>query len=122
MVPGILMAVDSFALTVNGKLDRRALPEPEVTGESDYQGPRTATERLLAGIWEQVLGVERVGVGDNFFQIGGNSILAIQASHRMSRSLGREVKVADIFKYKTLEEIIENISRIDYDLNVEKEF
>ena len=106
MVPDALVAVESFPLTINGKLDKGALPDPDFCDEEGYVAPSTETERVICRIWEEVLGLERVGVRSDFFRIGGNSILAIQVSHRMSKALGCDVRVADVFKYKTIAEII----------------
>ena len=81
--------LDLFPLTVNGKVDRKALPEAEARGDADsYQAPRTAVESLLGEIWAQaeVLGVENLGVHDNFFELGGHSLLATRV---MSRACGR---------------------------------
>ncbi|MFW0740049.1 phosphopantetheine-binding protein, partial [Flavobacterium sp. T12S277] len=72
-----------------------------------YTAPRTELERSICSIWEEVLGLDRVGVTDNFFRIGGNSILAIQVSHRMSKALKVDIKVADIFRLKFIIEILE---------------
>src|SRR5690606_28846371 len=89
MLPSALVELSSFPLTINGKLDKRSLPDPDfsLSGE-EYTAPTTETEAALCRIWQEVLGVEKVGITDNFFRIGGNSILAIQASHRMSKVLG----------------------------------
>jgi amino acid adenylation domain-containing protein len=107
MVPGVLMRVTSFPLTVNGKLDKRALPEPGLRALGDvYIAPATEAEAKLCRIWEGLLGLECVGITDHFFRLGGNSILAIQASHRMSEALGCNIQVADIFKYKSIREIL----------------
>jgi len=72
MVPAVLMTVEAFPLTPNGKLDRKKLPAPQWERErgEGYVGPRTVEEELLCGIWEKALGVERVGVEDNFFELG----------------------------------------------------
>ncbi|WKL50106.1 amino acid adenylation domain-containing protein [Flavobacterium pectinovorum] len=115
MIPGVLIAMDSFPLTINGKLDKRSLPDPDFSvAAEDYQAPSTAMEILVCGIWQEVLGLERVGVTDNFFRIGGNSILAIQVSHRMSSALGCYIKIADIFKYKTILDLLaHNVESIE---------
>src|SRR6202012_3557709 len=78
MVPAAVVAIDSLPLTVNGKLDTRALPEPEYQGNERYRAPSDACEEILAGIYAQVLGVERVGADASFFDLGGDSLSAIR--------------------------------------------
>src|SRR5262249_2395725 len=78
MVPSSVVLLDEMPLTTNGKLDVRALPAPDRThfaSEGDDVAPRTEAERILAGIWMEVLGLEKIGVNDNFFKIGGDSII-----------------------------------------------
>ena len=73
MVPARIVVLEAMPLTPNGKLDRKALPEPDFAGAGvGYVAPRSATERKLAAIWQEVLGLERVGVTDNFFELGGD--------------------------------------------------
>lgn len=106
MVPDAFMELDALPLTTNGKLNRLALPEPEFNALPEYYAaPRTETEKTLCHIWEQSLGLQAVGISDNFFRIGGNSILAIQVSHRISRALNIDIKVADIFRHPTCEKL-----------------
>ncbi|OXE94978.1 hypothetical protein B0A64_24815 [Flavobacterium araucananum] len=103
MVPGALVVMDSFPLTINGKLDKRSLPDPDFSGSMEaYMAPRTELEIAVCNIWKEVLGLDRVGITDNFFRIGGNSILAIQVSHRMSKALDCYIKVSDIFQFSTI--------------------
>ncbi|HEY2515808.1 MAG TPA: amino acid adenylation domain-containing protein, partial [Polyangiaceae bacterium] len=82
MIPSAFVSLETLPRSPNGKIDRRALPAPNVDRASvglDYVAPRTATEQLIAGIWSAVLGVENVGLDDNFFHLGGHSLLATQA-------------------------------------------
>lgn len=110
-IPSALVRMGSFPLTKNGKLDRKMLPQAELESpEFAYIAPTTEIELSICGIWESVLGLKRVGITDNFFMIGGNSILAIQVSHQMSVVLGNEVKVADVFKYKSIAQLLEQVN------------
>ncbi|MFD0749589.1 phosphopantetheine-binding protein, partial [Mucilaginibacter calamicampi] len=73
-----------------------------------YTAPQTEAEAVLCVIWQEVLGLERVGVTDDFFRIGGNSILAIHLTHKIGRALGYTVKISDIFSYPRIRQFIEN--------------
>jgi len=75
-VPSALVLLDTLPLTPNGKVDRRALPAPRTVGPEATERPRTATEAALAGIWADLLGLPEVGVNENFFELGGYSLLA----------------------------------------------
>ncbi|RBL90379.1 non-ribosomal peptide synthetase/type I polyketide synthase [Chitinophaga flava] len=123
MLPGSLMAMESFPLTVNGKLDKRALPDAEFNVTEEYVPPVTDNEIASCGIWQEVLGLEKVGTTDDFFRIGGNSILAIQVSHRMSRVLGAEISVADVFVARSIGSLLKNVIMLTVgEKNIEKEF
>ncbi len=106
MVPVAMVALDALPLTANGKVDRAALPAPERIRSlaENYVVPQGEAECLLAEVWEEVLGMERIGSEDNFFELGGDSILAIQVIARASRA-GLTVDPRQIFQYQTIAEL-----------------
>ena len=104
MVPAYFVKLAALPLTGNGKLDRRALPEALIHSGDVYVAPRSKEEKLLAEVWSKVLGIEKIGIGDNFFSVGGDSIKSIQISSRM-RSSGYEVGVKDIFTHQTIQSL-----------------
>ncbi|MEV4096074.1 amino acid adenylation domain-containing protein [Streptosporangium saharense] len=100
MVPSAFVTLDRMPLSANGKIDRAALPSPAVPVET-HTAPETPTERLLAGIWSEVLGAERVGTEDNFFALGGDSILSLQVVARV-RAAGFRLHSKDLFRWQTI--------------------
>lgn len=102
MVPESWLQLASFPLTPNGKVDRKQLPQPQALAVNDFVAPSTETEVALAKLWSSVLGVDPVGVTDNFFALGGQSLLATQLVSRMSRQLQRTVSVRDLFENPTI--------------------
>jgi aspartate racemase len=108
MVPSAFVTVDSLPLTPNGKVDLAALPDPEQHNHSEAlrsAEPRTSIEKDLARIWEEVLGLKRVGIHDNFFDLGGHSLLATQVIARIERRFGKTVSVAVLFQSPTIEQL-----------------
>ncbi|WP_312877595.1 non-ribosomal peptide synthetase [Lentzea indica] len=101
MVPSAIVTLDELPLSRNGKLDRRALPQPTWDSGTGYTEPRTEAETVLARIWAEVLGAERVGVEDNFFELGGDSILSIQVVSR-ARQAGLGLTPRDLFRHGTV--------------------
>jgi amino acid adenylation domain-containing protein len=101
MVPSAFVALDALPLTPNGKVDRRALPDPgrtrsAVTSEETFEAPRTAVESLIAEVWQDVLQVDRVGVQDNFFDLGGHSLLSLQVLLRLEKQLRIRMSPRDL--------------------------
>ncbi|MEW7281314.1 amino acid adenylation domain-containing protein, partial [Aquimarina sp. 2201CG1-2-11] len=109
MVPDLYVVLDNLPLTSNGKIDRKALPDPDITGLiTEYVAPLTDRERILVEIWEDLLGVEGIGVSNNFFELGGDSIKAIQMVSR-SKNKDLHFSVKDLFSYQTIRELSSNI-------------
>ncbi|MDX1695931.1 MAG: amino acid adenylation domain-containing protein, partial [Ketobacteraceae bacterium] len=111
MVPSALVVLAEWPLTPNGKVDRKALPAPEVGGQQNYVPPRNEVERQLAQIWQQVLEVEQIGVMDNLFDIGGNSLLATRILSRVRRAFGVDVSVRELFQAPNVAGLAKTIHR-----------
>lgn len=114
MVPSLFIELPKFPLTPNGKVDRARLPAPEgqrPTVESSYVSPRTEVERTLTDIWQEVLRVEKVGIQDNFFDLGGNSLLIVQLQSRVYKRLNREFPLVELFRRPTVNDFAEFLSQ-----------
>jgi amino acid adenylation domain-containing protein len=105
MVPAAYVRMEKMPLTSSGKVDRQALPKPDENSYAvqEYEAPQGLVEVILARIWSDLLGVERVGRKDDFFELGGHSLLALQVIARVQRELGRETALKDLFTYPRLE-------------------
>ncbi|CAG2153600.1 non-ribosomal peptide synthetase [Cupriavidus plantarum] len=104
MVPAQIIVVAELPVTANGKLDRHALPAP-VFASADHVAPRTARESALAGIWQSLLGVERIGIHDNFFELGGHSLLLMQLVSRLHREMGLTLSLRDAMSQPTIAQL-----------------
>lgn len=101
MIPSTLLVMDAFPMTPTGKIDRRSLPAPDpslVQAENAYVAPRNDLEKLIAGVWEQVLNISRVGAFDNFFTLGGHSLLATQVISRLRNVFNKDIPIRYLFE------------------------
>lgn len=107
MIPAAFVQIDKFTLSANGKLDRNVLPTPEFT-VYEYVPPVSELERTLCAIWQEVLTVEQVGITDDFFMLGGNSILAIHLINKVRQRLDIELSILDLFEHNQIRTLIEH--------------
>jgi acyl carrier protein len=115
MIPSFLITLEQFPLTANGKVDYRALPAPGTARpgiETIFVPPSTTTEEILAQLWASVLGVERIGIHDNFFEMGGNSLSATQLVSRVRQTLEVELPLRDLFRNATVAQLAVLIEEI----------
>jgi len=114
MVPEAFVLLEAFPLTANGKIDRKALPAPQDISEvkRDFVAPRTPLEQQVARIWSEVLGIERIGIEDRFFELGGNSLLAARAIARLQDHFEIEMPVKYLFEQPTITGLSATIERL----------
>ncbi|MCC3606139.1 MAG: amino acid adenylation domain-containing protein [Microcoleus sp. PH2017_29_MFU_D_A] len=113
MVPSSFVFLPNFPLTPNGKVDRKALPEPEAINpelSATYVAPQTEIEQNIATVWQQLLHLEKVGVDDNFFDLGGHSLLMAQAHSQLREVVDRDVSIVEMFKYPTIRSLAKYLS------------
>ncbi|CAF3932082.1 unnamed protein product, partial [Rotaria magnacalcarata] len=109
MIPNRLMRIEKIPVTINGKLDTKGLPEFHFSvEENNYCAPRNELEASLCEIWSDILGIEKVGITDNFFQLGGDSIGSLQIVGRLRQDNDLNISVKDIFMFKTIEKLYDN--------------
>jgi amino acid adenylation domain-containing protein len=113
MVPRLWVQLESFPLTPNGKIDKRALPEAELSAQitETYVAPRNEIEEKLAAIWQQLLGIGKAGIHDNFFELGGHSLLGMRVISHFRREHGGELTIRDLFAYPTIAELAEQVQK-----------
>jgi Phosphopantetheine attachment site/AMP-binding enzyme C-terminal domain len=105
MVPAHIRVLDTLPLTPNGKINRRALPTPtsdSLATVATYVAPSTPVEEQLAALWRATLGLEQVSIHDNFFDLGGHSLLVVKLRSLLQTGLQREIAVIDLFRYPTI--------------------
>jgi acyl carrier protein len=113
MVPNAFVMLEKFPLTPNGKIDRRSLPSP--TGlrpelESTYVAPRTEIERTITAIWQAVLHLEKIGINDNFFDVGGHSLRLVQVHFKLRQKFQRKLSMVDLLQYPTISSLAQYLS------------
>jgi amino acid adenylation domain-containing protein len=114
MIPAAFVLMDKLPLTPNGKVDKKALPSPEEMRSQtvdDYVMPQTEAERLIASIWQEVLQINNVGIYDNFFEIGGNSLLLVQAYSKLQNLFDSQVSMVILFRYPNIHALAEYLSQ-----------
>ena len=117
MVPSAVVVVEALPLTVNGKLDKRALPAPEYQNADHYRAPANAVEEIMADIYAQVLGLERVGVDDSFFDLGGDSISAMRVIAAINTTLDIQLAVRTLFYAPSVRSLSQQLGRDDSSAN-----
>jgi aryl carrier-like protein len=114
MVPSAFVTLPALPLSPNGKLDRKALPapptdRPEVS--ATFAAPTGELQRTIAAIWRDVLGVDRVGVQDNFFDLGGHSLLMVRVQARLRDALDRDISIVELFQHATIAALAQHLGR-----------
>lgn len=113
MVPSAVVVVDGLPLSPSGKVDRRALPVPAAEPGAGFVAPRAGVEELVAGVWAEVLGVERVGAHDNFFDLGGHSLLAVRALNQLRKVTDKDIPLILMFESSNVAELARAIEVIE---------
>ncbi|WP_434293864.1 condensation domain-containing protein, partial [Clostridium botulinum] len=117
MVPAYFVELEKMPLTANGKLNRRALPEPNLDANLvEYEAPRNKVEETLAKIWSEILGIEKIGINDNFFDLGGHSLKATILMSKIHKELSREVPLKELFKSPTIKDLSKYIESAEENL------
>jgi nonribosomal peptide synthetase DhbF len=111
MVPAAFVALDALPLTPSGKLDRKALPAPDQHLPTDHTPPRTATEKVLAGLWAETFGLERVGIHDNFFDLGGHSLLVTHLISKIRAAFAVDLPLGTLFEVSTIAGLAERLDQ-----------
>jgi aryl carrier-like protein len=113
MVPSHLITLKALPLTPNGKIDRKALPAPDAAqprSQAAFIAPQSDLESTIARLWQETLSVEKVGITDNFFDIGGHSLLVVSMHRRMRETLPHPVSITDLYRFPTIRALSEYLT------------
>jgi fengycin family lipopeptide synthetase D len=116
MIPSYFIFLENIPLTPNGKINRRALPDPGQSRpqlSTNYAAPKSDQEKTVAQLWRGVLNVDKIGIYDNFFDLGGNSLKLIQLIEKLKEALGKDIPVITIFRYPTIESLLQYLGQGD---------
>lgn len=114
MIPSAFIVLDALPLTTNGKIDRKALPKPEVNSKiesANFEEPHTPAESMLAGIWSDILQLDKIGIHDNFFELGGHSLLGIKMMMEIERRMGAKLNYPTLFRASTISQLAKVINK-----------
>lgn len=112
MIPSFFVFMDALPLTPNGKIDRKSLPDPQVPVSIDADAiPQNKTEKIIADIWKEALNIEAVGIYDNFFDIGGHSLLIVQINQKLETVLNQKLSIPEMFQYPTIHALAQHIAQ-----------
>jgi len=118
MIPSYFVPLEKIPLTPNRKIDRKALPEPEITREQlgkEYIAPESDSEKVIVRIWQEILHVDEIGVNDNFFDLGGNSLNVIQLGWKIQQEFNKEIPTAVLFRNLSIRFLAEYLQQDDHD-------
>jgi amino acid adenylation domain-containing protein len=117
MVPGLWMEIQQLPISLNGKIDKNALPEFDISEllKKQYMAPGNEAESALAEIWQESLGIERIGINDNFFELGGHSLMAVQIITKTEQKLGKKLPLSILFKHPTIHSLLSFIEVANVD-------
>ena len=111
MIPSFFVSLERLPLTANGKINRKALPEPEIKSSTEYIAPRNPVEKRLVQIWQEIFGLEKIGVTDDFFDLGGHSLWGIRISNEIHKYFEIEIQFIQVFQERTIEKLAQYIKK-----------
>jgi amino acid adenylation domain-containing protein len=112
MIPAHIVQLEKLPLKANGKVDKRSLPQPEVQSQQ-YVAASTDIEKEIAGVWQEALGLDKIGIHDNFFDIGGNSLLLLKVVDQLKKALNKDISTMVMFEHSTIHSMAQYLNRVD---------